>query len=161
MVSVSTADEKANLALQDENWVSLVSDILANKRYLQLCHCKHHRGMSRIDHCIHVSYSCYLFCVHWHLRCIRDAVRGALLHDFFLYNYAEERALTKHRLHAWFHPRVACNNAMEEFSLTKTEKMVILRHMFPATIVPPTKVASWLVVIFDKVWAIREYAKKG
>lgn len=161
MVELMSDDVKAQLALKDKNWVTLVSDILSNQNYLQLCYCKHHRGMKRIDHCIHVSYSCYMFCVKHNLRCLRDAVRGALLHDFFLYDYSTEKGIKKHSLHAIFHPRIAYLNAKKEFALTKIEKMVILRHMFPATIIPPTRLASWLVVFYDKVWAIKEYMYRG
>lgn len=155
--AITTFDKFAQLALSDECWLALVSDILHNSKFIELQHCKHHRGMSRLDHCIHVSYSCYLYCKRHNLACTRIAARGGLLHDFFLYDYSACRGLRRHWLHGLFHPRFALLNAVGEFVLSGSERNVILRHMFPLTPIPPTNTASWLVVWFDKVWAMREY----
>ena len=59
----------------------------------------------------------------------RALVRGALLHDFFLYDWHVRDP--GHRLHGFTHPRRALTNAKQEFSLNSVEQEVIARHMFP------------------------------
>lgn len=158
-MEVVTFDKIAQLALSDVSWLALVSDILANPKFAELRHCKHHRGMSRLDHCIHVSYSCFRFCRRHNLSCIETAARGGLLHDFFLYDYGGRDGMNHRFTHGFSHPRDALDNASSEFTLSGSERNVILRHMFPLTLIPPTNVAGWLVTWFDKVWAVREYGR--
>jgi len=81
-------------------------------------------------------------------------IRGALLHDYFLYDWHERSR--DHRLHGFFHPRRALKNAREDFELTSIESDIILRHMFPLNPVPPKYLESWIVCIADKVCTMRE-----
>lgn len=81
-------------------------------------------------------------------------VRGALLHDYFLYDWHDPDP--SHRLHGFRHPFVALANAEHDFSLTPREKNVIVRHMFPLVPVPPTCREAWIVSVADKVCALRE-----
>jgi uncharacterized protein len=81
-------------------------------------------------------------------------IRGALLHDYFLYDWHERN--NEHRLHAFSHPRKAMQNACEDFELTSKEKNIILRHMFPLTPIPPYYLESWIVCVADKYCALKE-----
>ena len=59
----------------------------------------------------------------------RELIRGALLHDYFLYDWHE-----KDRSHSWHgfrHPATALKNARNDFELTRVEEDIISRHMFP------------------------------
>ena len=84
----------------------------------------------------------------------RALVRGALLHDYFLYDW-HDRA-PDHRLHGFYHPRRALDNAKRAFELSETEQNVILRHMFPLCPTPPGTAEGWLVCFADKVCAVLE-----
>lgn len=81
-------------------------------------------------------------------------VRGALLHDYFLYDWHDPDP--SHRLHGFRHPFFALANAERDFDLTPRERNVIVRHMFPLVPVPPTCREAWIVCVADKACALRE-----
>ena len=90
-----------------------------------------------------------------------ELIRGALLHDYFLYDWHERANEENGRpktLHSVRHPGIALKNAEEDFSLSKREREIIQKHMWPLTItrVPRCKEA-WLVVVADKVAAVSEF----
>ena len=60
------------------------------------------------------------------------------------------------RLHGFEHPRKALKNAEEAFSLTAVERDIILRHMWPLTIVPPKYAESYVIVMYDKYCSTME-----
>ena len=88
----------------------------------------------------------------------RDLVRGALLHDYFLYDWHTKHE--GHSLHGFFHPGRALRNAERDFSLSATERTMIKTHMFPLTLPPPKCKESWILVVADKVCAIKETFRK-
>ena len=49
----------------------------------------------------------------------RSLVRGALLHDYFLYNWREHNG--DHKLHGFYHARKAMENAERDFGLNPIE----------------------------------------
>lgn len=121
------------------------------KRFLQ------HGNISTYDHSIGVA-AMSLALVNI-LRTKVDKVslvRGALLHDFFLYDWHDKTAMPK--AHAYLHPLIAFDNAKKEFKLNAIEKNIIQSHMFPISIVMPKYKESWIVVIADKVCTISEVA---
>lgn len=81
-------------------------------------------------------------------------IRGALLHDYFLYDWHDRTA--HEGLHGFRHPRRAWKNAKEDFQLNKVEEDVILKHMFPLVPFVPMYKESWIVCIADTVSAVRE-----
>lgn len=81
----------------------------------------------------------------------RDLVRGALLHDYFLYDWHDDDHRGIQNLHGFYHPGVALKNAMKEYSLSKKEKNIIYTHMWPLTLTHmPTCREAWLVTAADK-----------
>lgn len=84
------------------------------------------------------------------LRCCA----GALLHDYFLYDWHDPDP--SHRLHGFRHPFFALARAEEDFELTPRERNIIVRHMFPLVPVPPTCREAWIVCLADKWCALRE-----
>lgn len=88
----------------------------------------------------------------------RDLIRGALLHDYFLYDWhdgAEGR-----NIHGFTHPQTALSNADRDFSLTFIERDIIKKHMFPLTIKPPMCREGWIVCMVDKFCSVYETLKK-
>lgn len=84
----------------------------------------------------------------------RSLIRGALLHDYFLYDWHDPDP--SHRLHGFTHPAAALARAEEDFELTDRERNIISRHMFPLVPVPPTCREAWIVCMADKWCALCE-----
>lgn len=80
-----------------------------------------------------------------------DLVRGALLHDYFLYDWHDDEHRGLQNLHGFYHPGVALQNAMKEYELTEKQKNIIGSHMWPLTItrIPKCREA-WVVTLSDK-----------
>lgn len=84
----------------------------------------------------------------------RALIRGALLHDYFLYDWhIPDRS---HRLHGFFHARRAFENASRDFALGEIERDMILRHMFPLNLIPPACPESMILCAADKLCALGE-----
>ena len=119
------------------------------KQYFQ------HGSTSVYAHSVRVAACSLRFSQALGLRVDRRAlVRGALLHDYFLYDWHKQDGT--HRLHGFFHPGTALRNARRDFALTKREENIIHRHMFPLTPLPPTTREAWLVCLADKYCAAAE-----
>ena len=114
-----------------------------------------HGDCSVFEHCANVAYvSCMLF-HQMHLDAdLEELIRGALLHDYFLYDWHNTK--TCHPAHAVYHPTVALHNAKKDYKLTQKEEDIILHHMFPLTILPPKSREAWMVCLADKICALTE-----
>ena len=84
----------------------------------------------------------------------KSLIRGALLHDYFLYEWHEKDK--SHRLHGFYHPSTALRNAKEDFDLNPIEENMIARHMFPLTPIPPRYKEAWILCLADKYCATVE-----
>lgn len=142
---------------------SISRQIIQNEDVRKLGYINHH-GQSILHHSLMVA----LVSFKWGQRLKLDSVsivRGALLHDFFLYDwnkvciYPDRKFYEIHKMHGFTHPVTALNNAQERFNLNKIERDIIRRHMFPLTLIPPRYPESWLVMIIDKLVAITEIPK--
>ena len=99
-----------------------------------------------------------------------SVLRAALLHDFFGYDWHDERFrryLRRYsgikrvmRMHAFVHGHIAAGRARQVFGLTERECEAIARHMFPLAAMPRTRIA-WIVTLADKAVASREMAAAG
>ena len=120
-----------------------------NKNYIQ------HGDVTVFDHCIAVAeYSCRI-AEFLHLSVNRKVlIRGALLHDYFLYDWHDKA--NGHHWHGFTHPGTALHNASEDWKLTPVEREIIKKHMFPLTPIPPTCREAWLVCLADKICAAKE-----
>ncbi len=118
------------------------------KKYRQHCDC------SCYDHCLYVSYYSYCICKKLHLDYVSMA-RAAFVHDLFLYDWRYRQPKRKGH-HAFTHPKTACEKASNLFHLNKKEKDIILKHMWPVTIVPPLYIESFIITLVDKFSALKE-----
>ncbi len=83
-----------------------------------------------------------------------DLIRGALLHDYFLYDWHLPNESVK--LHGFRHPAIALRNAKTVFELNRVEQNIIERHMFPLTLHPPRFKEAYTVCLVDKVCSVYE-----
>ena len=83
-----------------------------------------------------------------------DLIRGALLHDYFLYDWHIPDK--SHSLHGFRHPKAALANAQNDLPLSDIEKDIIVKHMFPLTLRPPKYRESVAVCIADKICSVYE-----
>ncbi len=88
----------------------------------------------------------------------RSMVRGALLHDYFLYDWHLKRP--PQGLHGFVHAKIALRNAERDFSLNDIERNIISKHMFPLNIKPPKYKESFIVCLADKLCALKETLSK-
>lgn len=88
--------------------------------------------------------------------CESELVRGALLHDYYLYDWHGG----PNRLHAVNHPVIAERNAVEDFELSPRERNIIAAHMWPLPPLPASRVPqsreAWLVCTADKWCSLQE-----
>lgn len=87
----------------------------------------------------------------------QSLVRGALLHDYFLYDWHHKDECPS-RWHGFTHPGCAAENAERDFRINDVEKDIIRHHMFPLTLSPPKTKEGWIVCIADKICAVQETA---
>lgn len=115
-----------------------------------------HGRISVYSHCVSVAVMSIRFADFFGVKVDRTAlVRGALLHDYFLYDWHNEDGGT-HKWHGFTHPMTALKNAEQDFTLSRIESDIILHHMFPLVPIPPRSREAWIVCLSDKLCAIRE-----
>ena len=130
-------------------------DILAFPRMQSEKNFRQHGKYSVYDHSLNVA----VFCVkmaekHGKNIDMRSLVRGALLHDYFLYDW--HIADKSHRFHGITHPNTASRNAQRDFYLNSKEINMIRSHMFPLYFVLPHFRESFILCIADKICAAEE-----
>ncbi|MBE5755742.1 MAG: HD domain-containing protein [Clostridiales bacterium] len=139
---------------------SIIKDIIRTEEFRKMKNYKHHIKGNLFEHSLKVAFLCYKYHKKKGMKIsIEEFVRGALLHDYYLYDLHGDGK--KHRFHWFKHPRLALENALKKYpDLTKTQQDMILHHMFPLTLVPPKTKAGWLVCYYDKVAAVNDRFRK-
>lgn len=134
-------------------------EILSCKTVQEMKRYPQHGSTNALCHMVAVAWKAYRLAVALENRYgiafdRRSLIRGALLHDLFLYDWHDPN--NGHKLHGFSHPYTALENAEKRFFLNKRERNIILRHMFPFTPIPPKYRESLLVSYADKVCSARE-----
>lgn len=130
------------------------TSLLQLDKYIQ------HGDTSCLWHSIAVAYYAYCFFKYFNIKCDeKSLIYGALLHDYFLYDWHEHDK--SHRFHGFTHPKTALNNAYKHYDLNKKEIDIIKNHMFPLTLVPPHHRESIMVSLSDKVCSSLETFNTG
>jgi uncharacterized protein len=142
----------------DARVIDGLREVRHDSRYLKTRGYMQHGDISVYRHCVSVAgLSCRIAAVLPFAVNYNALVRGALLHDYFLYDWHNSDG-GKHRLHGFTHPATALRNAEQDFNLSDTEREIIRRHMFPLTPIPPRCREAWVVCLADKLCALRETA---
>ncbi len=141
----------------EKEYFDTVGDILGHGEFLKLKDYFHHN--SSIYHHVHdVAYLSYRISKFLKLD-YRSAARGALLHDFFLYDWRNHDVpdLPRDKFHGLEHPKIAAANAKKHFSINDMEEDIILKHMWPLTMMPPKYKESFVVSFVDKYLSSKEF----
>jgi uncharacterized protein len=133
-----------------------VSDLLNDPTVKQLGGFTHHKGTTRLQHCVNVSYYNFLLCRKLHLDA-RSAARAGILHDLFLYDRKEHDPVEGEGGHCSGHPKVAFFNASELFPLNDKEGDMIANHMWPLSPHMPHSAEGWAIQLVDKACATGEF----
>lgn len=130
-------------------------DVLSSPGMKIEARCIQHGTTSVLEHSLRVCHMCIKLAqrtgipVHQ-----RELIRGALLHDYFLYDWHDPDP--SHRLHGFRHPKRAAQNAARDFKIGAIEHNMIVHHMFPLTPAPPTCREAILLCVADKIVATQE-----
>ena len=122
-----------------------------------------HGETTVFEHCLSVAKFSLLM-AHFLERTLKididkdSLVRGALLHDYFLYDW-HDKTVPGRRVHGFTHAGTAMRNAERDFGLNDLERDIISKHMFPVTPFPPMHRESIIVNLADKWCALCEAFK--
>ncbi len=134
----------------DPAYLDAVRDILANERVQSMARIPHHDS-SVLKHSLTVSEASFVLAQRYNLDA-RSTARGALLHDFFLYDWRK----TKVKHHATGHAKTALRNAQANFALNEIESDIILTHMWPLSKRFYRYRESFIVSVMDKLVSAHE-----
>lgn len=135
------------------------ADIMASDNFRSTRMYMQHGTMPVHRHCIEVASESIRISKALGIPCNeREMIRGALLHDYFLYDW-HDKTVERRNLHGFYHPGIALRNASKEYELTLREKDIIKKHMWPLTVVPPLCREAWIVTTADKYCSLLETLK--
>lgn len=135
-------------------------DILESKNFRSTRKFIQHGTMPVHRHCLDVARQSIAISKFLRIPCNeRELIRGALLHDYFLYDWHDKTRENYQMLHGFYHPGIALKNASKEYNLTSREKDIIKKHMWPLTVVPPLCREAWIVTTADKYCSLLETLK--
>jgi uncharacterized membrane protein/HD superfamily phosphodiesterase len=145
----------------EREFFNIVKEILDNPEYQKLKGYFHHYS-SIYDHAQSVAYLSYKIAKVLNLDYMSTA-RGALLHDFFLYDWRthDHPDLPAEKYHGFEHPKIALENSRKHFPINKIEEDIIVKHMWPITIIPPRYRESYVVTFADKYLSSKEYTVRA
>lgn len=137
----------------EEDFLKIAIPICTSGRVMMMHNFIQHGKTSCLEHCIAVAFNSLLLAEAMGIKYDRESIiRGALLHDYFLYDWHKPHG----KGHGFTHPSTALNNASQDFELTEIEKNIIVRHMFPLVPIPPKSIEGGIVCLIDKWCSLRE-----
>ena len=139
--------------LREREFVELTRELLDSEQVRMMGRWKHHGPVTTLDHSLFVAFSTYRIARRLRLD-VRAAVRGALLHDLYLYDSHDKSAHPGNQ--CFDHPRFAARNASALTPLTPKERNIILSHMWPLATHLPRSREAWVVSLADKLCATIE-----
>ena len=129
------------------------ADVLDSKGHKRCKKFIQHGNTNVRQHTTSVAYMAVAIARKTHLKYDYSAlVRGALLHDYFLYDWHEPH----HGLHGYTHASKALKNAAADFAISPIEADIIKKHMWPLNIKPPRYREAIIVTIADKICSTKE-----
>lgn len=135
---------------------SIIYDICTDRTVQKMKLYRQHCDTNCFVHCYEVSFHCYKICKLLGFDYIA-AVRGAMLHDLFLYDWRKNNH--ENSWHAFTHGKIAYNNACKIFELGDIEKDMIINHMWPLSFSFPKTMEGWVLTFVDKYCALKEIVR--
>ena len=137
----------------------VAKDILDNEKYKSQKNYMQHGKTSVLEHELNVTIYALKLADKFKAKIDESSlIRGALLHDYFLYDW---HVKSKNRpLHGFYHAKRALENALEDFELNDIERNIIYTHMFPMNLRIPKYKESMILCISDKIVATKETIKR-
>lgn len=135
---------------------SILKDLKEHPTVLRMKEYKQHGNSSTYDHCMRVARASYRLDKLLHTKCDKHALlRGALLHDLFLYDWHDPDS---HKgLHGYRHAESALKNAIRHFNIGEKEQDIIYSHMWPLNLTHiPKRREAWVVCMADKYVSLKE-----
>lgn len=138
-------------------------DIMDSRNFQSTRNFIQHGTMPVHRHCLDVANQSIRISKRLGIPCSeKDLIRGALLHDYFLYDWHQKYKPTRNvGLHGRIHPKIALFNARKDFNVNYLEADIIERHMFPLTFMPPRYRESLIVCLVDKACSVYETFTKN
>ncbi len=138
------------------HFAELALPVLSEARVQEMDKFIQHGTTTTLDHVVSVAWEALVLARRYHINCDEHAlVRGALLHDYYLYDWHDHTSCPT-RWHGFVHPSIALRKAECDFDLSGCERDLIAHHMWPLTPVPPHYIEGWLVCLADKTVSLRE-----
>ena len=143
MMRMMTDKNTFVLTDDDRRFIKTARKILANEKVQQMKQYVQHGDVSTYEHCLMVCLYAYMYAKRLKLKInIEALVKGALLHDFFLYDW---------------HKGAFTRDGRNTFPLTVKERGIIINHMWPLTLTRlPRSKEAWLVCWADKYCSLKE-----
>lgn len=138
----------------EKEFFNIIDELIQNETVQKMKNFRQHYETTCFDHCLMVSYYCYLICKKYGLDYV-SATRAGMLHDLFLYDW-RKRQNDRKGLHAFTHGKTACENACKIFNLNNKEKDMIINHMWPVTLSMPRSFEGLILTFVDKYCATSE-----
>lgn len=118
---------------QEARMYEILRGIADDPHALEMQQFIQHGTVTTYEHCLRVTRIAYWLNLHWHCHADEvSLVRGAFLHDFYLYDWHNCSNIT--HWHGFKHPLIARYNADAVFQLNNKERNIIQTHMWPLTI---------------------------
>ncbi len=139
--------EKRNDRREEE----LLRSLLEDERVRKMKNYTQHGSVSTYDHCRKVAEVSCGINRKLHLHADPETlVQGAVLHDYFLYDWHEKDG-GSHDWHGFIHAERARKNAQQQFHVKEEVQHVIRCHMWPLNITRvPRSREAWIVCLSDK-----------
>ena len=134
-----------------------VKDLSTSSTVLEMDNFIQHGDITTLEHVIAVAYTSFIFAKKAGAD-VRTTVRGAMLHDLYLYDWHIKDPETRPPLtHGFTHPATAVKNAKKYFEPSEKELKIIRSHMWPLTVFHmPTSKEAFIVTLSDKYCALNE-----
>ena len=143
-------------SMREREFVELTKELLDSDQVRMMGRWKHHGPVTTLDHSLFVAFSTYRIARVLRMD-VHSAVRGALLHDLYLYDSRDKSAHPGNQ--CFDHPRFAARNAAALTTLSPKEKNIILSHMWPLGGAFPRSAEAWTVDLVDTVCAGLELSR--
>lgn len=139
-----------------QDYQKLYESLYSDPRIKRLEEIQQHRGSNTYYHVLKVTRKAYQYAKHCKRRInFVDLITGAMLHDYFLYDWRKDRSKLKRHGHR--HPKIAKANAIRDFGVNKKVQNIIVSHMWPINcFIFHTSLEGHLVSLADKSVSIRE-----